>query len=327
MLNLPRLYKQVVVNFTGIELKIIGVIVCLSIFSLEAWIPPTDIALSVGARRDSLSSEVISHLPANSPPRRFDKLKIKDIKLIELGVNGTLALSNEACPFYTWWLNQFYLRGSAFAGKTINQSRFRQDINNIPATTLPIINLGRSKGFSRDYEFAIGWYYPINDNLSVAPLLGYGNHYLSLRVDDLKNPVGSRDGTPRQFNGSRFRSTFHGPWLGLDIFYAWDYWTVWAEYSCCWVFWHGSFRAPSNVSRLNTDHREASDGLGDQLALHIGYTFWECWTIGLEIYSRNFRVDDGSRRPEAGFANVSQFDSAEAQWQSFGAHIDLGLSF
>jgi len=324
------------------KISLLTLALLTSLFAeIQAYTPKPELVFQAGWRRDNFKQNVDQHVPPTTAASAFINSKAKNIDYFEMGVRGSWALPSFWNGFYfdcdTWWISQFYIRGSAYWGRT-NSGHWKQTSNAIPATTPLNVAVGRLyHGRSREYDIAVGWMYPVcglGDDFGLGAVAGYSYDFIQFKVHHLTNPPNTPNTDPSLFNGEQIKSGYQGPFVGLDFRYEWRkniLISAGYEYHII-IKWNGNANFPTTATNLGivSTHGFARKGYGNVFYLNADWYICDTWILGLGFKYRYFQTRDGHQEPNGGFAanfQPPQHDSLSAKLTTYGIEMNLGYYF
>lgn len=242
---------------------------------IEAMLPPAYVGFGVAYKSAYVSS---------------DPIEFKNVSVLQGGLKGRIALPNlwSDCCYDYWFLDQFFFKGNAWWG-SLEGGTFKWD--NLTGSV--------KKGHSRDFDFAFGWFYPVADQFSVGPVVGYA-------YDHLDNKTGS---STLFF---KYNTTFKGPYVGVDAAYENCDWRFIGGYAYYFPIWNGNYS-----HYLDSFHWHAHRGTGQAGYCEIRWLFSDDWE-----FSTNFRYE----MFESGKV-VSDAPFQRAKWRAIQIGGELAFRF
>ncbi|MFN4175171.1 MAG: hypothetical protein ACK4HV_08730, partial [Parachlamydiaceae bacterium] len=275
-------------------LMIAGGFFLLSAFTLKADVPDSNFALIGGYKRANINTP----LSVNSDSEGFIgeyPTRIKGIKIWQIGASARYAFPDffASCGCDSSWLKQFYLRGSFLIGK-VEGGRYKLTTKAVNEPEI-VDTSSVKKGYSRDYDIALGWLYPWCDNFGIGPVIGYNYDKIKTKAGKFKSQDGER---VEGIDHLRYISRFKGGYVGVDLAYYACNWKLFAGYEYHMPVWSGNWKLPrfDNDDGFS-DKRNCGHGHGNVFYVDGRYQFCGCWEIGLIYRYENYRSGKGRARP------------------------------
>lgn len=304
-----------------------GGLLMLSAFTLKADLPESDFALFGGYKRANIKTPLNSESETDGFLGNYP-VHLSKVRIWQIGLNARYAFPDffAGCGCDSAWLKQFYLRGSVAIGK-VNGGRIKNNAV-IPGSDQVSYEGNIKKGYSRDYDIALGWLYPWCDNFGIGPVVGYNYDKIkakagSIELDDVDVP---------DLDHVRYVSRFKGGYVGVDIaYYACD-WKLYAGYEYHMPVWSGAWKLPGfDNDNGYSDHRTGGHGHGNVFYVDGRYQFCGCWEIGLLYRYENYRSGKGSANPRCCSACTGNPEDIQnkihTKYHAWSLNLELAASF
>ncbi len=292
--------------------------------ALNALQPISDINVSGGYRNDRFRTRVTTETPDGIYTGQ-DMLNATNLNIWQIGTDGVLRLPNlflDRCGCNTWWLGQFYIRGSAYWG-TGSQGHLKEEAKDDFEFIVVDARGKIHKTRTFDYNGGIGWLFSCNRWFAIGPVVGisYNRLYFRANMDDF-DPL----------DGMSFTSRFHTTFVGLDALVDTGCIYMRAGYEYHFLNkWTGNFKVRGDVVNdfSFNDRRRSHDGYGHLLYLEarmpICDYYWE-WGVKGQMSFRRVR------RASCNFYDTHGVDvpiahTKYAKWFSLSIVADLGYNF
>ena len=304
-----------------------GGLFLLSAFALKADLPESDFAIIGGYKRANIKTPLSAETPVEfigNFPTHLNKIKIWQV-----GVSARYAFPDffAGCGCDSAWLKQFYLRGSILIGK-VDGGRIKS-FSIVPGEETETFSAKIKKGYSRDYDIALGWLYPWCDNFGIGPVVGYNYNKIKSKAgrfsdDDGLDVVG--------LDHLRYISRFKGGYVGVDLAYFACDWKLYAGYEYHMPVWSGAFRLPGfDNDDAFSDKRTGHRGHGNVFYVDGRYQFCGCWEIGLAYRYENYRSGKGRATPQCciGCSEIpdDEVDRINTKYHAWSINLELASSF
>lgn len=300
----------------------------LSAMTLQAVQPETGVDLVTGWKR----GEVKTSLNAQDPEGEtfgFFPTKIKRIDVWQVGLQGRYAIPNffENCECETAWLTQFYLRGYAYWGRVFD-GKYTESATIIGGDS----DKNRAtvkRGYTRDYDIALGWLYPWCDNLGFGPVVGYNYQKIKTKNGKMTDQEGDEVVGTKNL---RYISRFKGPYVGMDFVYDLCDFRFNFGYEYHMPIWSGKYKLPGfDNEDAFSNNRTGKRGHGNVGYLDTRYHFCGCWEVGLGLRYEAYNSGSGRATPIACEAcnefPPTEVDKVRNKWRAFSINLELALTY
>lgn len=291
---------------------------------------PFDSCLSCtgGWRNDELKNHIYGYVFQGIPV--FDnRAKAKHMNIWQIGFEGRLASPYDECSY--WWLQQYYMRGSAFWGWGSTGSYHEKFTLFLPHRKPCHVEGSVSKAHTQDYNIGLGWLYPLACGFGAGPVGGYSYNILNYSIHNIHS---ERDHEEHILNNASAKSAFQGPWFGLDAAYVWRDLTFYTGYEFHWVSrWNGSFKlhGKDHIYRYS-DKRTTHRGEGSVFYADFRWTICQWLESGFGFKYSYFDARNGKAKPLHGnFVRNGlpcRFSKVKTtKWISYAVTWDAALVF
>ncbi len=308
-------------------LAVAGGLFLLSAFTLKADVPDSNFALIGGYKRANINTP-LSASDSNGFIGNFP-VRLNKVKIWQIGISGRYAFPDffAGCGCDSAWLKQFYLRGSILIGK-VDGGRVKS-LSIVPNENTNTNSASIKKGYSRDYDIALGWLYPWCDNFGIGPVVGYNYDKIKTKAGKFKDQDGA-DVTG--LDHLRYVSRFKGGYVGVDLAYYACNWKLYAGYEYHMPVWSGKFQLPGfDNDDAFSDKRNGGHGHGNVFYVDGRYQFCGCWEIGLIYRYENYRSGNGRASPLCctGCTEISasEVDTIRTKYHAWSINLELASSF
>lgn len=292
----------------------------------------TEISFSGGWRQDHFRSFATTNVNEST-----DLVRGSHLNIWQVGVQGWSSPCLSQCDP---WLNNFFVRGSAYWG-WVGDGVYLHELTPTPDSTVTIDRGDISQGHTWDYAIGGGYLFDCGSGFKIGPTGGYSSNKLTFKAEnvigviDTLNTSTAIDPLAYFDEGVLVSSKWQGPWAGVDALWECGPWNLYASYEYHWARWKGSYHSPSTDltdGSHYTDRRTGRNGWGQTAYLGAHYAFCDCWLAGLGVKYQYFRVK-GHLYPTAagGFPAVggdaNESDRVTTTWNSVSVLVDLGYAF
>lgn len=303
---------------------------CPCLFALEVC-PELD--LSTGYRNDSLQRKNTLELTP-STVAQIDKIKINDISIWQVGVDGSVLMSPcqeinfEDCEYH----HNFYLSGFAYWGWNISVPHLHETI---VGNTQKQLGKAKIKDV-RTYDYQIGAGYLFNWchwNIGFSGGYAYDKQKISSKQGEISFPEGAPfEPAPLYAKGYRTATTWQGPWIGVELARTWFQWQVAGGYEYHFARYHANHSIPLNpiaqIEGYSTSTK--ANGNGNVFFLKGNYLFCSRWILGACFKYQYWNANHGHLNSPFFSANgypLTTRVSAEGKWSSYNLHLNIGYVF
>lgn len=195
---------------------------------------------------------------------------------------------------------------------------------------------GNATGNTYDGKGALGYYFQVARAIRAAPVIGYSYDALNLRGTDIHVEI---NGVDYHLTDIKANQRFRGPFIGFDVIYkANERIDFILGYEFHFAEWNGdrliqgAEYGNSPLFGLTTafsNKRHVSTVYGQVVNLDLGYTFCDCWRIGLDLkyqfyygYSGTYKQTETPILPLVFYAKVN-----DLKWLSFASTITIQKNF
>jgi hypothetical protein len=284
-----------------------------------------DLQMGVGYRQDSLNFSIAA--PSGSP-NILSELTWTDLKTFQI-----MAISRLTANY------GFYMRVNGDYGWILSGRNRDSDYNGDDRTLEFSRSVSDSDGGSV-YDVSVGFGRAsnyLNDSLKIVPLLGFSAHGQNLILKNGLQVISDNPSLLGPFEGlnSSYRTTWYGPWIGLDVFWA-PSWSIplsfWgsAEYHRTWYHARGHWNLRSDFA---DDFHNESCANGFVGMVGIDYDLGCNWLLNLVLCLQEWRAEAGIDRTtffvdELSDTSVVGFTKLNgAHWHSWSASASLTKIF
>lgn len=313
-------------------LTVMGGLFLLGAFVLNADVPESDFALFTGYKRANIKTP----LRAESPEEFFGNFPthLNGIRIWQVGINARYAFPDffagcgcDSSCYDTSWLKQFYWRGSIAIG-SVDGGRIKTYAI-VPGEETDEDRARIKKGYSRDYDIALGWLYPWCDTFGIGPVIGYNYDKIKAKAGHFTDQDGDR---VEGLDHLRYVSRFKGGYVGVDLAYFDCNWKLYAGYEYHMPVWSGAFKLPGfDNEDAFSDHRTGHHGHGNVFYVDGRYQFCGCWEIGLAYRYENYRSGRGRATPRCceGCTEISddEVDIIHNKYHAWSVNLELAATF
>ncbi len=278
----------------------------------------TTVQFGIGYRSDDVDWKI--DFPVNELPESQSKLWFKDIEIFT--VQGRIKSSCD-CVYYRidgeyGWVLDGDVRESDFFSFPVSAVLTPSTLY---TTVHPVTHNDIKGKYVADFSVAVG--YPLQQcwcsNLQVVPTIGFSYDTQRLRADD--HELISDDLTTEELNSlgfetgerghSTYRSTWWGPFIGVDLAWSCDCWNVYGEFE-----YHFARARRERNSRTGShfldSYRRTRSAYGFNFKVGSIYHFNCNWFLDGHVSFKDFT----SNRCHDGIS-----------WRSFSIGLDLGYVF
>lgn len=193
---------------------------------------------------------------------------------------------------------------------------------------------GRTRGHTTDASLGVGYNLPVNDCISVVPLVGWSYDRINVRAEHVF--VGTL-GSEVAVGDIKFHNRFQGPWIGTDI--------VFKPMPCAWITvghefhyasWHGTrelvdgeLGALFGTTTGFSSTRKHNNMWGQVFTLDGTYALG-CWDVGLNLkYQYWSNAGNGRYKRTRVPVNpaITTQRVIDVDWQSFAVMVHAGYMF
>ncbi len=286
------------------------------------------LACSGGLRNDEVKNHICGYVFLDVPVFS-DRAKSKHMNIWEVGLQARLASPYDECSW--WWLQQYYMRGYAFWGWGNSGSYHESFRLDLPPKHPDLITANVHKVRTQNYNIALGWLYPLDCKFGMGPVGGYSYDSLNYSIYDV---YCSGRFTERLLNDSRIKSSYQGPWVGVDAAYVWCDLTFYTGYEYHWITrWRGSntLHGKEHIFKYS-DVRSSHRGQGNVFYADFRWTLCDWCESGLGFRYSHLVARHGKARPtEGNFITKGlpcRFSKVKtAKWISYAVTLDAGITY
>jgi len=280
--------------------KLLALFAATTILAAPLSADTTSIQGGIGYRQDSLTWRTKSH--ANVNPKTCSNLHFEDLEIILLDTSFKTTFGSSDAFFkgffdYGWIVDGRVREQLTVASQTSASQHARSGYKDRGEfRQISLHNDVRRHSFVWDLDFTLG--YPLHcwsETLSVAPTLGFALNRQQIRVHSKTILADadrhSDDEHQEKRHGSQFRTSFWGPYVGLNFVYAspncWDLYTELEVH-------FGRVRRDRNshTSHDHLDHLGRSTSFwGPSIKVGASYPINDCLYIDASIYYSKFLSD------------------------------------
>ena len=194
---------------------------------------------------------------------------------------------------------------------------------------------GDIKGNTYDGKIALGNYYHLAKAVWASPTVGYSWDGLNIKAEDIHTQI---NGVNYNLNDIKVDQRFRGPFIGFDIIYQAYNFDFAFNYELHFANWHGDRiiqgRQYGNsplfgLTTAFSNKRHVKTVYGQVFNMNLGYTFCNCWRVGLDLKYQFYYGDSGkyrqTKRPILPLVFYAKVDGL--RWLSFAATVTLGRNF
>ena len=312
--------------------------------------PVSEISLSGGWRRDNFKTKAenyetttnnLGENPVIATRLRWEEeLQLKNLDIWQIGGKLQFGFPDCFCDCDYSWLSQFYVKGYYYYGWVSNGKLY----DNVYDNSNFELSAKTHKGRTNDGSIALGYLIPVCDNFGIAPIGGWAYH--QLRVD-FKDSI--LDGESARGIDKRFKSTWKGPWLGVDAVYYMDWCGTCLRFDFGYEYHWGKWSGKRDIANgfvedcyYFEDTRHSNKVQGQVGYLTAWWPVCDCWEVGLGVNYNYFKARKGNLVPSQGieiFQNCNpeviptgttysyEARNKDTIWRSVGVTLDLGYRF
>jgi len=287
-----------------------------------AYAGGSDLSLKGGFRSDTLSWNIAGDTKGNNP-NVLSELTWEGIKVFEVkaGYRTDLGKSQYLrCSFGYGWINDGSNQDSDYHGDNRTQEYSRS-------------NNDADEGNVWDLSLGIGRKEPLNESLSVNPVVGVSFHRQNLVIRNGYQTVASvADGTPpvgpiKNLN-SKYSASWYGPWAGVDAKYETGdlIFTGVAELHVARFIAEADWNLRSDLSHPKSFEHTALGG-GFTTEAGVGYKAFKDWALTAGAGYQWWKAVKGRDRTFFTSGAVADTRLNSVNWRSFVFSLGASYSF
>lgn len=272
--------------------------------------------LSAGYRSDELKWNIAGD-PSGCCPNTLSELQWTDLR--SFNVKGSVS-AEVGRRIYTRAYADY---GFIFAGD--NQDSDYAGDNR----TLEFSRSNNSSDSGDLYDLSAGIGYIIGErrsHVALIPMVGYSYHKQDLTITDgfqTWPPYGAFEGLD-----SSYEARWVGPWLGMDLKFLYDKWTISAafEYHLADYYAEANWNLRDDFAHPKSFEHEA-DGDGFVSSITADYRYNDRWSAGIGVDYQDFHTENGVDRTFFSDGTESETMLNEVVWYSYSFLMSIKYTF